>query len=253
MSDPKLPDYLLERLAQGDLEGEAARRAQERLDREPGGAARLAALRASDAALLARHPPQAVAAEVARRRRRAGAPVPGTLPARPRWLGWVLAPAGVLAAALLLVTLRPEQTQVKGDAALLVYGNRGGRADLLTAGASARAGEVVQLGYIRARPVYGAIVSLDGGGKETLHLPDEGADSVRLTADARTLLPHAYELDAAPHYERFFLVTSERPFSASVALGAARKLFKDGAGMTGPLPLPQNFSQSSFLLLKAGP
>lgn len=247
MGDRLLPDYLLERLALGELPPEAARAAQERLAREEGGAQRLGRLRASDAAMLAQHPPQEVASEIARRQRAV------VVQPRPRRLLWLAAPAGALAAALLLLLARPapEVTSVKGDAALLVYRNRGGQAELLADGATAHAGDVLQLAYIRARPDYGVIVSVDGSGNATLHLPDQDIEAVRLVADARTLLPHAYELDAAPKFERFFLVTSREPFVASVALEAARKLSARGEqARTEPLPLPRSFAQTSLLLLK---
>jgi hypothetical protein len=244
MSDHKLPDYLLERLAQGELPEGSVRL------RDPEIAARLESLRASDEALLARHPPEAVTREIERRRRAVIVPI------KHRRGAWLFAPIGAVAVALLVAVLRPgpEHTQVKGDAALLVYRNRAGHADLLASGASASPGDIVQLGYIRARPVFGVILSVDGAGSTTLHLPDRGVNAARLTADARTLLSRAYELDAAPKFERFFLVSSDDPFVASVALEAARKLAATGDGArTEPLPLPASFAQASFLLLKTSP
>src|SRR5262249_60510419 len=117
MSDRRLPDYLLERLALGELPEDAAREAQEQLAREPGGAQRLSNLRASDADLLARYPPEVVAKEIARRQRAVVVQV------RRRRGAWLAASAGALAAVVLAVLLRPtpEQTWIKGDAALLVY------------------------------------------------------------------------------------------------------------------------------------
>lgn len=247
MDDRRLPDYLLERLALGELSPDAARDAEARLAQEEGGPRRLEELRASNAELLAQHPPTKVAGEIARRQRAVVVEI------APRRWSWLAAPASVLAAALLVVMLRPapETTTVKGDAALLVYRNHGGEPELLANGATAGAGDVLQLAYVRARPEYGVILSVDGKGATTLHLPDRNLDAVRLVADARTLLPHAYELDAAPDFERFFLVTSEKPFVVSVALEAARKLAADGAARTGPLPLPATFAQTSFLLIKS--
>jgi hypothetical protein len=247
MTDRRLPDYLLERLALGELPEEAARQAEEQLAREPGGAQRLADLRASNAELLARHPPEAAAKEIARRHRAVAAPI------RRRRVSWLAAPVVAFAVALLVVVLQPgdEQTRVKGDAALLVYRDRGGQSELLRNGDRARAGDEVQLAYARARPGYGVIVSLDGAGEVTLHLPEKDGEAVRLVPDARTPLPNAYGLDAAPHFERFFLVTSPSPFRASVAVEAARKLAARGdAARTDPLTLPVKFEQSSFLLLK---
>jgi hypothetical protein len=78
-----------------------------------------------------------------------------------------------------------------------------------------------------------------------------GSEAVRLTAGARTLLPRAFELDAAPEFERFILVTGEKPFAASVALDAARALAVRGAAArTDPLALPAGLAQTSFLLVK---
>jgi len=250
MTDRRLPDYLLERLALGELPEEAARAAQEELAREPGGAQRLSELRASDAQLLARHPPQGVASEIARRQRAV------VVQLRRRRAGWLAASAGVFAAVVLAVVLRPapEQTGIKGEAALLVYRSRGAQVEQLQSGASARAGDTVQLAYAGERQAYGVIVSVDGAGKVTLHLPEQEGEAARLTRDARTELPHAYELDAAPGFERFFLVTSDSPFRASAALEAARKLAARGdAARTEPLALPKGFEQRSFLLLKASP
>jgi hypothetical protein len=247
MSDRRLPDYLLERLALGELPEEAARKAQEDLAREPGGAQRLADLRGSDAELLARHPPEGVAKEVSRRQRALAVRI------QRQRVAWLAAPVAALAVAMLVVVLRPgdEQTQVKGDAALLVYRNRGGQSELLRNGDRARAGDDLQLAYVRARPGYGVIVSLDGAGTVTLHLPEQDGQAVPLVPDARTNLPRAYGLDAAPGFERFFLVTSQSPFLASVAVEAARKLAARGdAARTEPLLLPPKFEQSSFLLLK---
>src|SRR5262249_10144532 len=134
---------------------------------------------------------------------------------------WLAASAGVFAAVVLALVLRPEQTLIKGDAALLLYRNRGAEVEQLQNGAIAKAGDTVQLAYVRARLAYGAIVSVDGAGKVTLHLPEQDREAARLVRDARTELPHAYELDAAPGFERFFLITSDSPFPASIALEAA--------------------------------
>jgi len=157
---------------------------------------------------------------------------------------------------VLAVVLRPtpEQTLIKGDAALLVYRSRGSQVEQLQNGAIARPGDTVQLAYVRARQAYGAIISVDGAGKVTLHLPEHDGEAARLVRDTRTELPHAYELDAAPEFERFFLITSDSPFRASIALDAARKLAARGnAARTEPLALPKDFEQSSFVLVKASP
>ncbi|HYO72099.1 MAG TPA: ActD-like protein, partial [Archangium sp.] len=66
----RTPDWLLERIALGELPPEALARARARLLEEPDGATRLAALEADSAATLARHPSGAITREVAARARR---------------------------------------------------------------------------------------------------------------------------------------------------------------------------------------
>ena len=64
-------------------------------------------------------------------------------------------------------------------------------------------------------------------------------------------LPSAYELDDAPGFERFVLVTATQPFPVAAALDAARALAgQRPSARTAPLPLPPAFHQTSVLLQK---
>ena len=66
--DRAVPDWLLERLARGELSPERAAEVRRRLEAEgDAGMARLAALEQSDQDILAEHPPAVVAAEIRRR------------------------------------------------------------------------------------------------------------------------------------------------------------------------------------------
>jgi hypothetical protein len=60
-------------------------------------------------------------------------------------------------------------------------------------------------------------------------------------------MPNAYALDAAPRFERFVLVTSQKPFEVSVVLSAARAV---GADPSAPLLLPPDLRQTSFVVRK---
>ena len=55
---------------------------------------------------------------------------------------------------------------------------------------------------------YGAIISVDGRGAFTQHLPLKGEFAVPLVA--RDTLDFAYELDDAPHWERFYKIDLKR-------------------------------------------
>lgn len=196
----RVPDLLVEKLHLGDLSPDEAAAVRARLSAEPDGYARLAALAADDASspVHALTPPQTLAAK----------------PFRP---GWRLAiPALVAAfAAVLIVTRTPSDPSFlrpKGAAlaaskpALLVYRQRpGAPPELLLNGALADPGDVIQLAYNAAGREVGAILSVDGRGHVTTHLPTTRFDPGQRFVEVR--LPTAFALDDAPGYERFVLMT----------------------------------------------
>ncbi|MDE2734261.1 MAG: ActD-like protein, partial [Gemmatimonadota bacterium] len=81
---------------------------------------------------------------------------------------------------------------------------------------------------------FGAILSVDGRGTVTQHLPATGTEAVPLAA--QDTLDVAYELDDAPRWERFYLVAADRRFelatvktklaAGDVALGDDVRLFR---------------------------
>jgi len=145
----------------------------------------------------------------------------------------------------------PEQTEIKGDPGLLVFRKRESRLERLSQGAHAAQGDQLQLDYVHSAG-YGVVLSLDGAGRITLHLPQAGTDAaVRLT-NGQVRLPSSYELDDAPRFERFFIVTADAPFSAATVVDAARSLSHSSAAATGKLPLPpETFRQASIRIAKA--
>ena len=250
----KTPQYLVELAAAGELPAAERAAVLARLAREEGGQERLDALPRDDAATLARLPSAAVAAEV---ERRAGArPRPG--PGRPR-RAWLLVPvlAGLGAASVaVLPALRsaPEQadgTRLKGSAPhLVVHRQTAAGEERLAPGAAARAGDLLQLGYVSAGEAYGVVVSIDGRGEITRHLPADGAGAAPLTAGREVLLPESYRLDDAPAFERFVLVTSPRAFAVSAVLDAARAVAARRDARDAPLPLPPGLAEASLLVVK---
>jgi hypothetical protein len=158
-----------------------------------------------------------------------------------------------------------DETQIKGDLPasprLLVYRQKPARpagiagSERVSDGARVSRGDLLQLAYDKApEGAYGVLLSLDGAGRVTLHLPEEGARmSAALISLREIRLPSAYELDDAPNFERFVLVTSARPFAVAVALDAAGALAKQAAAAeTSPLLLGPDYGQTSVLLRKAG-
>ncbi|QAT88949.1 ActD-like protein [Corallococcus coralloides] len=280
MTSPhRTPDWLLERIALGELPPDELAAARDRLSREPDGPARLAALEADSRATLEALPPARVAREVKARFARAGSPTTApraeASPSRPSWR-FLPALVPVLAAATLVVLVRPgassqeqeardpwpatgtpgvlEPTRSKGlQPRLDVHRQSGTRTERLTDGAPAQAGDVVQLSYTAAGHAHGVILSVDGRGTVTPHLPAPGDTSAPLERSGSHLLPRAYELDDAPGFERFFLVTSDTPFELEGVMAAARVLATSPEARTAPLTLPTGLGQTSFLLEKPSP
>ena len=250
-----VPDWLLERHRLGELPALDAGAVRDAVARDAQVRERLAALERSTEDILQRHPPRAMAASI---RARVATSAQGHA-VRPRSgprpiLALTLAAAAVAGVAVLAPrgTVPPETvdvTRAKGGAAgLVVYRSAAGGPERLQPGSVARHHDVVQLAYQVAANRHGAIVSVDGAGVVTRHLPATGTSSVPLDAGAAVPLPEAYELDASPGYERFVLVTSDRPFPVEVVVAAVRAAA--AGGPDGRLHLPPGMEPSSFVLRK---
>jgi len=261
--EERVSDLSLEQYRLGELPAAAAEELAGRIDREPALAARLESLAASDAEILAAHPPGEAAAAIRRRleaeRHGEARRVRRLRPVRFSTFALPAAAAVLLSLTLVLVRERlvdGSGVRAKGIAtALSAWRKTGGGAERLADGAVARAGDVVQLSYLAAGARYGVIVSIDGRGVVTFHLPEgwEGgsARSPALDGSGEVTLASAYELDDAPSFERFFLVYGEEPFAVSDAAGPARRLAaRPDEARRGRMNLPRALRQVSLLLVK---
>lgn len=226
-----VPDWRLERYALGELPPDEASALERRLAEDTALAARLDALRADDRAFAARYPAEVTLAAVRRR----AAPANNA-----RWYGIVVGAAAAAALAFVAVgsaTVQHtgpdaiEATRIKGSARLVVLRDDGGSGSPLSDGASARPGDLLQLRYIAAGDRFGVVASVDGRGAVTVHLDDHGA-AAPLDQDGAVALPAAFELDDAPRYERFYLVTSDAPFPTD-AVRAALAASPDAPALIG--------------------
>ncbi|HNY30797.1 MAG TPA: hypothetical protein PKO15_07915 [Fibrobacteria bacterium] len=86
---------------------------------------------------------------------------------------------------------------------------------------SARSGDLLQVGTLAGPKRYVAILSLDGNGQVTRHLPETGDSGLRV--DSKLQAPHSYRLDDAPRFERFVLVESRRAFEIAPVEGLLKK------------------------------
>jgi hypothetical protein len=243
MSDRRTPDLFVEQALLGEREASTA------------DAARVAQLAESNADILKRYPPRVVGMRVRGQRQKAAR-------------AWALGGSLVVVAAALTLFVLPQPTSRVEVRQQFDDGNGGFvrpkgllptlhvfrvtdvGAQQLEPEASAHEGDRLQVSYIAAGANYGMVLSIDGRGTVTVHLPLAGTEAAALSKDGDTTLGASYALDDAPAYERFFLVTSDQPFPVSTVTTAANQLAKSGQGQSAPLSLPANLHQTPFLLLK---
>lgn len=238
---PRIPDWVLERHLVGELPKGFT---EADLAADPTVPERLAALQASDAEILGRHPPAVVAARVrdrADRRREERR----TLTLR---LVPVAVAAGLIAVVAPVVMKLQGQGQGQTDLRtkglephLEVYRRGPNGNEALASGATGHPGDVIQLRVVPASARHGAVLAIDSSGASVLMPPRD------VSTGGSFALPDALELDAGGAFERFVLVTSDQPFQADVALSAARAAGSDPAA---PLRLPASMKQASFVILK---
>lgn len=255
--------WQLERYRLGELPSAEAAAIRTALATTPSLRAQMAELERSDEEILAACPPRVAATAIRAR-------VAEAERISPRW-GGIPSPAlaglamlvvglGVGGVAVLgpgtrpsdVAVLEPDTTRVKGLLPqLLLFRQTPAGPEALADGALARTHEVVQLSYQSAGQAHGVIVSVDGRGTVTVHLPVEGPQAARLKAGRPVALASAYRLDDAPAFERFYFVTSPRPFAVAAVTEAARKHGVGGAAASeARLSLPAGLQQSSFTLRK---
>jgi hypothetical protein len=247
-----IPDWELELFRLGELTASRAELIRAHLEADPALAARLEDLPRQREALMERLPPRVVAAH-------AHEP-PATTPAGRRpW--WVAVP--VLAALLALAVLLPDggEPPTPGQAPVLrekggepylrIYRQVPGGLEELDPGDPAASGARLQISYAALGSPYGAVLSLDGRGAVTVHLPLEGQRSAELVPEGTVDLATSYVLDDAPSFERFVLLSSAQPFPLDPILAAARSLAADPQRAQGDaLRLPRGIRQSDFVLRK---
>ncbi|WP_244224640.1 ActD protein [Corallococcus sicarius] len=262
----RLPGWRLERFLLDELSAHERAEVEALLARDPDARAWLDALRTDTRRILEAYPPARVAAEVERRRRgqelrRQAAPPSHAGSGAGRWFA-LGAPVAAMLAVLVwdasrglpedfvsappLASVLGETVRIKGDARMWIHRQGAGGAELLSDGAFARAGDVLQLSYLAADQSHGVVVSLDGRGVVTLHFPAHPGDSTALQPGGAVPLSQAYALDDAPGFERFILVTGKGPLDVAAILEAARRLPTQDAR----LALPETLRQTSITLRK---
>ena len=100
------------------------------------------------------------------------------------------------------------------DPQIKLYRQKGHEIQALNDGDFARSGDVIQITYNAGADEYGVIFSVDGNGNITRHFPENTWQAAQLEQrNDETPLDFSYELDNAPDFECFIMVTSKKQFN----------------------------------------
>ena len=144
-----------------------------------------------------------------------------------RWRVYLSACAALVMAATVLITVLPDshvtdnfiavneyETRVKGlKAGLEIWRKTAESTEKLADNSEANAGDLLQVRYTIEKKCYGVILSMDGNGTLTVHLSGENGKAAELEAGKIVSLENAYELDNAPKFETFYLITDTTEFA----------------------------------------
>jgi hypothetical protein len=269
VAEPEIPDWKLERFLLGELPEETMEEIRRIADEDTIVQARLDELKRSNQQILDEYPVERMASRIQARllRDNAGRSTAG----RRRTLRFALVPAGLVAALALAVFVlpnlprtgnvtAPDVTRIKGPSAhFRLHRKTATGSELLEDECRAAEKDLVLLQYQTDQPAYGAILSVDGRGTITRHLPESGTQAVELELGGSHFLAHAYELDDAPGWEVFYFVTFPSPFTIDTVTRAVEGAlgpsgFDGDSGTRKDLPssldLPEGFHVSKFTLVK---
>jgi hypothetical protein len=206
--------------------------------------------------------------DLARRiRQRAERSHPADRPVRgASFVKWAAAAAVVTVAAILVVavpwTLNDDGDVTSGPAtadtdtikglhpALVLYGWTSSGSRRLADGDTVHPGDLIRIGYVSAGRTFGLILSIDGRGGVTVHLPPDGQQAGRLQSSGTVLLDQSFELDDAPRWERFYFITGQQPFEVAPIVDAVRRAQASDPVNAPRLPLRQDLDQATFSLSK---
>jgi hypothetical protein len=263
--EPRLPDIVLERFRLNELPADQARLLEARIAKDEDLRRRLEALRRSDDEIRASYPREFEDSIRARLDRREYATLRAPRRAALYWIVPLTAIAATVALAVVILRTTPPPSgfdhtrpdpagmdRIKGLApALRVYRKTSTRSETLADGALARKGDIVRVGYEAAGRPYGVILSIDGRGVVTRHLPATGDLAAPLASSSTVLLGQSYELDDAPGWERFYFITGMSRFAVAAVLEAAEQAAANHRDRPPTdLSLPYGFEQSIFSLQK---
>ena len=268
-----VPDWKCERYRLGELDADEMEHIRLRAEWDEELKARLTELERSDRGILQRYPPGVMARRIEARLAAAGARAATVRVRRFPRLVWVPAAAAALFAGVVwwgsasMSGRRfsgaggddPAGVRAKGPAAVLsLYRRTAGGSERLENGALVSEHDLIGARAQSDGRTWGMIVSVDGRGVVTRHLPERDGEAAPLATGSHAL-DFAYELDDAPGWEIFLLASSSSGFAADAvldALAASALCRQPGLSAAAAestahsLQLPDGVSISALTLIK---
>jgi hypothetical protein len=267
----KLSDFTLEQYLMRELPEKRMREVKAWLESNPREMSRLDSLRESDRRILEEYSPERMSQVIRQRHKmesRKKSPAAKVSWTAGLMLKRVALPAGALALLIPAILYLPglftgepamrqlaetrqmaDTTRIKGDSGLFIYRSEPAGPKRLKQDSRVHAGDLLQISFLSPADSHVAVFSIDARGSVTLHYPANESASTKIRPGARVLAPRSFELDDAPGFERFFMVSSKSSFPVKRVLDAA-EAFSKGNALQGKIPLPEGFNQSSVALLK---
>ncbi len=143
-------------------------------------------------------------------------------------------------------------TRMKGtNAKMYIYRKAAGKAELLAPGSKVKKNDLLQIAYQCSGKRYGTIISIDGRGTVTVHMSGNNGKALALECGKKISLSESYQLDNAPYFERFFLISSGSPFMITDILEKAEIFARDTEKASEKLlPAGKDLEQYTILFEK---
>lgn len=262
-----MPQWKLERYALGELPEADQKAVADEIARDPQVARQWQTLQDSNRLFFEQNDPESAAKRI-----QAMASARRTSSESTSFLAWIWKPAAALAtlgiAALIGTSvmtsgIAPDQAiavaqiespdsgiRVKGlQNRLELWQKTGDSIVMILDGAKANKGDLLQIRTQVNQKCFAAVLSLDGRGNWSTHLPEQGTGAVAMEPGNSGFLPFSYQLDDAPKYEVFWLVTSDSLFSVDSLVKGLSAL--SGSPIPPPvLPLGARFTQTRLAVIK---
>jgi len=255
MNKNTVPDWKLERYLLGELPAAEIQEITARVADDEALRFRIESLRRSNADLLEKYPPAWMARKMTKPNRSRL-----QMTSLPKWFAPALLAAAALVMVPMLLVSQPGQTEqftlvdengtrIKGlSPRIEIWRKQGDQAERLDSNDHARAGDLIQVRYAVPNRCFGAVMSVDGRGVLTVHLADMSHSATLLEPGKLVALERSYQLDDAPQFETFFLVTSAHDFDLAPVARALLDAVQD-PGKPAP-QLPRGQSAIAFKLPK---